>query len=151
MQLKFMTWFATGFLYTILLFSYAFSFWGYAGLGDYFCIPVSNGFVVSSIDAQTTSYFEPDKGEKYSRQALMTNFAIKDNKICGDFLGFNRDDCVDCFIVFDTKAEKVYEFNSSKNYMTFANKNNLPHQQDFKSFNENYRSYWSGLKNWFLP
>lgn len=150
MQLKLITWLTTGFLYSIILFCYAFSYWGYAGIGDYFCIPAGNGFVVSSIDAQENSYFEPNRKENY-RQVYMNNFIIKNGKVCGEFLGFNSDDCSDCFIVFDTKTEKILQFNSAKKYSIFAAKNGLPQQQNFKSFGDNYQNYWGGIKNLFLP
>src|SRR5690606_29163969 len=93
MQHKFKSWFGAGFIYSIIFFCYAFSYRGYAGLGDYFCIPAGNSFVVSSIDALETSYFEPDNRKKYSRQVFLKNFAIKDGKICGEFLGYNSDNC----------------------------------------------------------
>lgn len=151
MEYKFLTWLASGFLCSVFLFWYAFSFWGYAGLGDSFCIPVSNGYTVNSIDAQETSYFEPDKGENSSRQAFIKNFAIKDHKICAEFLGFNSDANEGCFIVFDTEEEKIYEFHTSGEYSDFASKNSLPQKQEFKSFGANYSEYWGGNRNWFLP
>jgi hypothetical protein len=150
MHRKIITWLISGFIYSISLFVYAFSYWGYSGLGDYFCIPAGHGFVVSSIDAQDYSYFEPER-KKYSRQVFMKKFKIKDEKVCGEFLGFNSDDCLDCFIVFDTKDEKLYEFYSSADYFTFAKKNNLPQPSDFVDFNQNYREYWHGMRNFFLP
>jgi hypothetical protein len=147
---KILTWFGTGFVYTVALFIYAFSYWGYSGLGDYSCIPIGNGFVVGSIDALESSWFEPDR-VKYSRQADIINFAIKGNTVCGEFTGFNSSDCKNCFIVFDTKTEKIFEFHSPEEYSAFATKNNLPQHDQYKSFIENYREYWGGLKTIFLP
>lgn len=148
---KFLFWFATGFVYTVAFFIYAFSFWGYSGLGDYFCIPVGNGFKVNSIDACTSSWYEPNKGEKYSRQADIVNFKIKDKKICAEFTGYNSQECQNCFIVFDTEEEKTYEFHSSEEYSAFAKKNNLPLQNEFRSFGDNYNDYWNTRRTLFLP
>jgi len=147
---KLLFWFCTGFIFTVALFIYAFSYWGYSGLGDYSCIPIGNGFVVSSIDALENSWFEPDK-EKYSRQADIINFAIKKNTLCGEFTGFNSDDCKNCFIVFNAKTERMDEFRSPEEYSSFATKNDLPQHKEFKTFIENYREHWGGLKNIFLP
>jgi hypothetical protein len=150
MNKKKLSWFCAGFVYTIALFIYAFSYWGYSGLGDYSCIPIGNGFVVSSIDALERSWFEPDR-VKYFRQADIINFAIKDNAVCGEFTGFNSTDCKNCFIVFDTKTEKIFEFHTLREYSAFATKNNLPQHERFKSFIDNYTEYWGGLKAIFLP
>ena len=151
MQTKFMSWISLGFIYTFILFVYAFSYWGYSGIGDGFCIPAGNGFVVNSIDDQSHSYIEPDQNKKYSRQAFLRNFIIKDEIVCAEFLGFNSDDCNDCFIVLETETGKLYEFHSAQEYSVYATKNGLPQKNVFKSFNENYRNHWSGLKSWLLP
>jgi hypothetical protein len=150
MEKKFLFWFGMGFIYATVLFIYAFSFWGYSGLGDYSCIPVGNGFKVKSIDALTSSWFEPDRGE-YSRQADILNFKIIDRKLCAEFTGFNSFACKDCFIVFDTGTERIYEFHSPEEYSDFATKNNLPPQNQFKSFSDNYNEYWSKRYSLFLP
>ena len=138
------------FIYAIALFVYAFSFWGYSGLGDSFCIPVGNGYKVESIDALKSSWFEPDRGE-FSRQADIINFKIKDRIICAEFTGFNSEDCQNCFIVFDTKSEKISEFHSQVEYSSFATKNSLPQSSEFKSFNDNYIEHWGGIRRIFLP
>lgn len=150
MSKKILIWFMIGFIYTVALFIYAFSYWGYSGLGDYSCIPIGNGLVVSSIDALDGSWFEPDRVQ-YSRQANIINFAIKNNTICGEFKGFNSSSCDNCFIVFDAKTEKISEFYSPTEYAAFATKNNLPQHGQVKSFIENYKEYWGKLKAIFLP
>jgi hypothetical protein len=147
---KFLVWIATGFIYTFSLYIYAFSFWGYSGLGDYACIPVSNGFKVKSIDALDNSWFEPDKGES-SKQADLLKFSIKNQVICGEFTGYNSTRCSGCIIAFDTKTEKVYEFHSSEGYSKFAAENDLPQLDEFKTFGENYSEYWNGRRSFFLP
>ena len=151
MSKKFLFWLGVGFIYSVTLFIYSFSFWGYSGLGDFACIPVGNDITVNSIDALETSWFEPDKGEKYSRQAEIINFTIQNKIICGEFTGYNSTDCKNCFIVYDTNTEKIFEFHSTKEYSLFATKNNLPQQSEFKTFIENYREHWGGLRSIFLP
>ena len=58
MNKKFLFWLGTGFVYSIALLMYAFSFWGNSGLGDYARIPVGNNFAIGSIDALDRSFLD---------------------------------------------------------------------------------------------
>jgi hypothetical protein len=148
---KFLFWFGCSFLLFIALSIYAFSYWGYSGLGDEACIPVGNGFVVYSIDALESSWIEPDRKEDW-KQAELQNFALsKDHVLCAEFTGYNGENCNHCFIVFDTNTQKITVFNSQAEYYEFARTNNLPQHDEFKSFIENYRAHWGGLRQYLLP
>jgi hypothetical protein len=139
-----------GIIYLIPLYIYAFSFWGYCGLGDDFLIPVGNGYVVSSADTFDQPYFGPGEGI-YPYQLSLKKFIIYNQTVCGEFKGYDSNDCKNCFFVFDTKIKKIDILNSPEEYSAFAYKNNLPQCNMFKSFKDNYDKYWNGLRLIFLP
>ena len=149
MNFKFATFIVLGAFYGISFLIYSFSYWQDSGFGDSFKIPIGNGFQVSNIDG-TSTYFEDEK-IAYSRQASLTNFTVSDKKLCASFQGFNSNDCNDCYIVFDTKKSKMYEFHSTNEYENFAKANNLPFPDDFKPFMDNYKEYWDSHSKWYLP
>ena len=149
MNFKFLTYISFGTFFGIAFLVYYFSYWRDSGFGDSFKIPIGNGYQVSNIDGAST-YFEDSKLGG-GRQAFLTNFTIADKKLCANFQGFNSTDCNDCYIVFDTKLEKIYEFHSSEEYKSFAKSNALPYAESFKEFMENYNAYWAKNGKWYLP
>ena len=149
MNVKFLTFILLGTFFGIVFLINHFSYWRDSGFGDSFKIPIGNGYQVSNIDGAST-YFEDSKSGD-GRQAFLTNFTIVDEKLCASFQGFNSTDCTDCYIVFDTKLDKMYEFYTSDDYKLFAKTNNLPFPESFKEFMENYNDYWTRNSKWFLP
>lgn len=147
---KFLTWLLLNIVLSISFFFYSFSYWNYSGLGDYFCIPIGNEYVVSAIDACEESFIETSKDNK-GRQTYIHNFAIIENKICAEFLGYNNTTNIDKYIVFDSQTESIKEFNSKAEYSAFAQKNKLPSIDQFQDFGTNYNDYWAANKNWFVP
>lgn len=95
------------------------------------------------------SYFEDTKSG--GRQAYLTKLTVVDNKLYASFEGFNSSGCKDCYIVFDTKIGKMYEFHSGEDYKLFAVTNDLPTANKFNEFKDNYNDYWSKNKKWYLP
>lgn len=147
MKHKFISWFITGFIISILFIVYAFSYWGNRGLGDYARIPIGNDYEVGNIDGAST-YFEG--ADNPGRQAFLNRFAIYEDKLCAEFYGFNADDCKDCVIILDIYSGQTKEFHSTKEYEAYASVLHLPLKKDFKDFFANYWDYWGG-RVFFLP
>ena len=148
-EYKYLTFSYLCFFFGIVFLINHFSYWNDGGFGDSYRIPIGNGYQVSNIDGAQT-YFEDSKTGG-GRQAFLTKFALANKKLCANFQGFNSSDCVDCYLVFDTKLEKIFEFYSSEQYEVFAKANNLPVIESFKDFMENYDVYWSKNSKWYLP
>ncbi|MFT3705551.1 MAG: hypothetical protein QM802_24490 [Agriterribacter sp.] len=146
---RLLTFISLGIFFGIVFLIYHFSYWRDKGFGDSFRIPIGNGYQVSNIDGIST-YFEDSKSGG-GRQAFLTNFTVDKGKLCANFQGFNSTDCQDCYIVFDTKLKKMYEFYSGEEYKLFATKNGLPFTESFKEFTENYNDYWTRNSKWYLP
>lgn len=149
MRFKFLIFTSLGMLFGISFLIYHFSYWSDSGYGDSFKIPIGNGYHISNIDGAST-YFEESKSGG-GRQAFLTYFIVADKILCAKFQGFNSFDCEDCYLVFDTKIEKMYEFKSSEEYRVFATTHNLPVKESFKEFTENYNDYWARNSKWYLP
>lgn len=142
---KFLRWWAIASVYGICFFLYSFSYWGYKGLGDYACIPISNGYVVSAIDNFSYGYIEVEDG-----QTSMEAFIIRDGKLYGETTVDNSDWCGNCYLIFDPGVNTKIELMAKEDYTELAVKNNYPNPALFKSFWENYREHWGGIRV-FLP
>ena len=147
---KTLSWRITAIVYGTLLLIYSFSYWGHAGLGDSFRIPIGNGYDVQSIDDCKLGWFE-DEQKQNGRQAFLKNFIIRNHSLCSEFQGFNSTDCQDCYLVFDIRNRKMTIFHSENEYSEYAAKYQLPLKNEFNSFENNYYDYWGGWRFWLLP
>jgi len=43
------------------------------------------------------------------------------------------------------------KYNSKPEYESYASTQNLPHPNEFKTFDKQYNAYWNGWRFWFLP
>lgn len=145
---KIFVWLGVAWVYIIALYIYAFSYWGYRGLGDEACIPIGNGYVVWSFDGHEESWIKPEMGKNSGEPRLLT-FAVSNNTLCADFTGFDCSYCKYRFVVFNTATKVALKFQTLKEYADFATKNNLPQHDQFKNFNDNHWEHWGGLR-WFL-
>lgn len=135
--------------YGIAFTYYSLSYWQDRGFGDSYKLPIGNGYYINNIDGAET-FFEDEK-KTYSRQASLTDFLVKDGRLCARFYGFNSRDCEDCYIVFDTKQSAMREFHSANEYEAFAGIHDLPHIYEFRDFFKNYNEHWQGHDKWYLP
>jgi hypothetical protein len=139
----------SGVSYFALLFWYAFSYWGYRGLGDYARIPAGNGYSIEDIDG-TMTWIEPPKKTK-GTDIQIANFALAGEYICAEVRAFDSSDCQACYIVSNTKTHKNVVLLSADAYAAYADAHKLPHQSGFKGFFDHYREHWGGIKAYLLP
>lgn len=147
---KFLTWILLGFLLSIIFFINSFTYSNYAGLGDYYCIPIGNKHVISSIDAMEESYIESNQ-EGIKNQIFIGKFSISETKVCGEFLGNNNVNLKDCYIVFDSETKQAREFLSKEEYSNFSRESKLPDISQFQDFGTNFNNYWNKNKSWLVP
>ncbi|MCX6180421.1 MAG: hypothetical protein NT150_00645 [Bacteroidetes bacterium] len=142
MQSKFLTWWLTGLIFSIVLFFYAFSYWGNHGLGDSSCIPVGYGQTIYCGDGVYTYFYENPDGSSYQRH--INNFSISDEYLCAE-QDKNK------YVVFNLETSQTTELQNKEEYEKFAIKNNLPATTDFKEFYFHYNNYWNGWRFYLLP
>lgn len=140
-------WFAFVLLISIGLLIYSFTYWGNHGLGDSARIPIGNFKEVGEING-TDSYIEP---ENYPYGAMMIHsFKKSDNFLTGKTV-VSPVDRPKPFFSWDLSKDQIVFFDSESEYNLFAKENGLAKSSEFKTFRENYREYWGGIKFWILP
>lgn len=142
-KFKLYFWSITGFIYTILFFVFAFSYWGNKGLGDYARIPIGNGFAIENIDGYTTCF----KSEKNGGSGTcLGKFLLKGNCLCAEIEGDKNN-----FFIFNIRNKEIKKFNTKKDFNEYSLKNSLATDNELKDFSENYSKYWGQWWFWLLP
>ncbi|QHI39102.1 hypothetical protein IMCC3317_45030 [Kordia antarctica] len=146
---KIKSWFISGFLISIGLFVYAFSYWGNHGLGDGPMIPIGHWKTVENTNWNEYGYL---KGHKTSDRINIetTRFKVTNDKLCGNLESWFYD-FENSYFVLDLKTDKITEFKTVTEYDEYAGKNKLPKSHEFLSFEQNYRNHWGGIRFLLLP
>ena len=139
MNKKIASWFVLGFSWSVLLFCYSFSYWGYAGLGARKRIPV--GYGKEMIQTELMIDEESPECEKWMQQG---------HYIVGVLRKFETTD-KDIYIVWDLKVNEAKEFNSKEAYLKVVTSLKVEQPLKYKSFQEHYSTYWWGWRLLFLP
>ncbi len=131
------------------LFSWMFSYWGNHGLGDLARIPIGNNMTIDNIN-----------GNKYGKisglitlngkEVETTKFRITSGKIVGNldswFYNYKN-----AYFICDINTKEVIEFPTKKTFNEFAKLERLPNSNSLRSFQMNYRLYWSTWRFFLLP
>jgi hypothetical protein len=140
-------WLVFGLLISIGLFIYSFTYWGNHGLGDSARIPIGNFKEVGETNG-INAYIEP---ENYPYGAMVVHsFVMADKHLTGK-TEVSPVDRPKPYFSWNLEKDKIVYFDSETEYNTFAKNHNLPKSAEFKTFRENYKQYWGGLKFWLLP
>lgn len=143
---KFKTWVVFGFLISVSLFTYMFSYWGNHGLGDYARIPVGYGKEVSEING-TQAYIESNE---YNYGSLpVKNFSKQKHFIIGE-TDSSPVDIPPPYYFWNLKNNKLILFSSEIEFRHYLLEFGLSNYE-LKSFRENYKKYWLGWRFWLLP
>ena len=138
-------WLLSGFIISIMLFVYMFTYFGDHGLGDSARVPIGHFKVVKQING-ADSYIQNSNGE----QLGIINFTFGNNRLYaetqrefngekGDYVVWDLRD--DCWTFYETKAE----------YLMAAQQNNYPTLDRFEKFGVHYKRHWHGWRFWLLP
>ena len=142
------TWFVIGFLVSISLFSFLFSYWGNHELGDGARIPIGYEKEISNTNGNECAIITGIQS-KEGNDIYTTKFKIDGKKVCGnyesDFYDYSNG-----YFVYNLESNELTEFTTEIEYNVYAIKNELPKTNEFLSFDDNYRNYWLGWRFWFL-
>jgi hypothetical protein len=142
------TWFVIGFLVSISLFSFLFSYWGNHELGDGARIPIGYEKDISNTNGAEYANIKGIQSQD-GNDIYTTKFKIDGNKVCGnyesDFYDYSSG-----YFVYNLESDLLTEFANENEYNIYAVKNELPKTNELLSFNENYSNYWLGWRFWFL-
>ena len=146
---KIRLWFLSGLIVSLILFVFMFSYWGNHGLGDSPRIPIGGGLVVENTNWTEFGYIEELRTIDDIR-VEMTRFRVFNDKLLGNldswFYEFENS-----YFVYDMNNREMIEFSSKVKFDDYLETNNLPLSDKLMTFEENYRSFWSGWRFWLLP
>lgn len=142
-------WFGFGFIISLGLFIFSFTYWGNHGLGDGPMIPI--GYWETIENTNWTEYGNL-KRQKTSDEIDIetTKFIVTNNKLSGNLKSWFYD-FENSFFVLDLKTDKLTEFKTESEFNKYAENNKLPKSTELLSFEQNYRNHWSGIRFWLLP
>jgi len=142
-------WFSFGFLISIGLFIFSFTYWGNHGLGDGPMIPIGHWETIENTNWTEYGYL---KGQKTSDgiDIETTKFKVANDKLCGNLKSWFYD-FENTYFVLDLKTDEMTEFKTESEFNEYAENNKLPNSNELLSFEENYRNHWSGIRFLLLP
>ena len=141
-------WFVIGFLVSISLFIFLFSYWGNHELGDSARIPLGYDKEISNTNWTKYANFDGIKSLD-GNDIYTTKFKIDGNKLCGNY-DSDFYDYKNSFFVYNLESNELSEFKSEVEYNSYAVKNGIPKTNQFLTFEDNYGNYWNGWRFWLL-
>jgi len=144
------SWFRFGFIISVLLLIYSFTYWGNHGLGDGPRIPVGHWNVVDNTNWQ----FSDLKGYKdfEGNEISVSRFLTKDEFFCGEFDQKHFfSDFKNEYFVLNMRSNEIIEFINKQEYNNYAVENKLPKASSLLTFEKNYHKYFGGWRFWLLP
>ena len=146
---KIKSWFSFGFLISIGLFIFSFTYWGNHGLGDGPMIPIGHWETIENTNWTEYGYLQ---GQKTSdeNEIETTKFKVRNHKLCGN-LKSSFYNYQNLYFVLDLKTDKMSEFKTKSEFNEYAQNNNLPKASELLSFEKNYRNRWGGIRFMLLP
>jgi len=141
--------FYLGFLISIGLFIFSFTYWGNHGLGDGPMIPIGHYKTIENTDWTEYGYL---KGHRTNDgiDIETTQFKVTDDKLCGNLKSWFYE-FENTYFVLDLKTNEMTEFKTESEFNEYAENNKLPNSDELLSFEENYRNHWSGIRFLLLP
>jgi len=142
-------WFSFGFLISIGLFIFSFTYWGNHGLGDGPMIPIGHWETIENTNWTEYGYL---KGQKTSDgiDIETTKFKVVNDKLCGNLKSWFYD-FENSYFVLDLKTDEMTEFKTESEFNKYVENNKLPNSNELLSFKQNYRNHWSGIRFLLLP
>ncbi len=108
------SWFAMGFLISISLFIYMFTYWGNHGLGDSPRIPIGKWLVVDNANWNDYGYIN-DMTTNNGNEVVMTEFLVKKGYLLGklgsSFHRYNNE-----YFIYDMTEKTMVEFENQKDF-----------------------------------
>ena len=141
-------WFVIGFLFSISLFIFLFSYWGNHGLGDSARIPIGYGKEISNTNWTKYANFNGIKSLD-GNDIYTTKFKIDKNILCGNY-DSDFYDYKNRYFVYNLELNQLTEFKSEAEYNNYADKNGISKTNQFLTFEDNYENYWNGWRFWLL-
>ena len=142
-------WFSFGFIISVGLFIFSFTYWGNHGLGDGPMIPIGHWKTIENTNWNEYGYIKEQKTSD-GNYIKTTKFKVANDKLCGNLKSWFYD-FENSFFVLDLKTDVITEFKTESEFNKYAEKNDLPKVSELLSFEENYMNHWGGIRFLLLP
>lgn len=142
---KLKSWFLFGFIISIGLFVFMFSYWGDHGLGDSARVPIGHFQAVNQINGVDT-YIEVEKYDELE----INDFTFDENNLFAEIrqeFSYEKG----AYIKWDLITNEWTFYHSKKDFLMEAEEHNYPKPTKFKPFFEHYKRHWHGWRFWLLP
>lgn len=141
-------WFSFGFLISIGLFIFSFTYWGNHGLGDGPKIPIGHWKTIENTNWTEYGYLDVQTNDGIDIET--TKFKVENDILCGN-LDSSFYDFRNSYFVFDLKVDVVTEFKTENDFNNYSESKNLPKSNELLSFEQNYKNRWGGIRFLLLP
>lgn len=132
-------WVGSGFIVSVALVLFSFSYWGGHGFGDHSRIPLGRGEAIEQMNGVTT-YFPPVTDID---QPELETFQLAHDMLCA-----KANDSY--YFTYDLATKRLQTFPDEQAYNAYAKGNRLPSATQFKPFYWHYSRYWNGWRFWLL-
>jgi hypothetical protein len=141
-------WLTFGFIISIGLLTFSFTYWGNHGLGDEAMIPIGHWKTIKNINWTEYGHLE---GQVTSdgNDIVTTQFKVVDNKLCGNLDSWFYE-YQNSYFVLDLKTDTLTEFKSEAAFNVYAKANKLPKSDELLNFEQNYKNHWGGIRFFLL-
>lgn len=138
-------WLQSGFVVSVLLIVFSFTYWGRHGLGDNARLPLGYWKSIRESDGTWTTF----NHEKYG-QIHTIDFAKDRRFVYVKVDRSTKSKLPGEYVIWDLKTNNMTFFKSKDNYSLYAKNNDLPFPNEFEDFKDHYSRYWSGWRFWLL-
>ena len=136
-------WRLTGFIISVGLFVYMFTYFGNHGLGDSARIPIGH---FKYVRYGGNSYIQNSEGD----QLGIINFTFDKNQLYAETQReFNREK--GDYVVWNLRNDSWTFYKTKTDYLIAVQQNNYPAPDQFKEFWHYYGLHWHGWRFWLLP
>ena len=139
-------WFWAGFVISVGLFVFMFSYFGDHGLGDHSRVPIGHGKAIEQING-TYSYIQSEG----PISALSIDSFIVTNDFVYGYVGELNENYEGRYFIYELARNQVEMFYEWNHFSAVLKEKGLGEDVEYKNFDYYYREYWSGFRFWFLP
>jgi energy-coupling factor transporter transmembrane protein EcfT len=146
---KLVFWFRSGLLFSIGLFVFMFTYWGFHGFGDGPRVPIGHGLFVDNTNWTEHGYIhglETSDGH----DLMMTEFLVVNDKLLGNLDSW-FDRYVNAYFIYDMSSGTLTEYTTRNDFDAYTSSHGLPSSTSLRTFEDNYNERWGGLWFWMLP
>jgi len=137
-------WWLSGFVISVGLFFYMFTYFGNHELGDSARVPIGHFKVVRQING-VVSYIQNSNGD----QLEISKFTFDKDNLYAETERFDRKK--GDYVIWNLRNDSWTFYQTKEDYLVYAERHHYPIPDNFEEFWEFYKKHWHGWRFWLLP